>query len=147
MMSFWSLSLGHMLQHHTPVLANSAFWLWVPCWPSSLVPLQACTEALEPPRKKGRASADHGGGSTGNALSPRGCIQAAHAVVQGVLAVAGDAARLLQWECHTPAGVATFDLAVAMLTWAEELSQSSAGGTRTHAQLSCHDFPQTWGIT
>ncbi|KAL0037621.1 hypothetical protein WJX77_005190 [Trebouxia sp. C0004] len=80
---------------------------------------------IEPRRKKGRSNPDQACTST-TGLSCQACIQAGHSVVTGVLAVAGDAARLLQWACCTPAAVATFEIATALLAWAHELCQMSS---------------------
>ena len=85
--------------------------------------LQASAEVIEPRRKKGKSIPHRDSSET--ALPPRECIQLGHAVVQGVLAVAGDAARLLQWDCDTTPAVATLSLASASLSWANELCRTS----------------------
>ena len=88
--------------------------------------LQHPVEVIEPRRKKGRSRPDQACASA-MGLSCQACIQAGHSVVTGVLAVAGDAARLLQWACCTPAAVDTFEMATALLAWANELCQMSSG--------------------
>ena len=57
----------------------------------------------------------------------RDCVQAGHAVVQGVLAVAGDAARILQWGHDAPAAVATFSLVASLLLWTKQLCELTSG--------------------
>lgn len=91
--------------------------------------LQNAVEVIEPRRKKGRSNPDQACTST-TSLSCQACIQAGHSVVTGVLAVAGDAARLLQWACCTPAAVATFEMATSLLAWANELCQISSGAVQ-----------------
>ncbi len=91
--------------------------------------LQNTVEVIEPHRKKGRSHPDQACTSTAG-LSCQAYIQAGHSVVTGVLAVAGDAARLLQWACCTPAAVATFEMATALLAWANELCQMSSGAVQ-----------------
>ena len=88
--------------------------------------LQTSTEVIEPQRKKGKKSARHGSETT-PARCPGACVQAGHAVAEGVLAVAGDAIRILQWGVATPAAVSTFDLATAMLHWAQQLHSMTPG--------------------
>ncbi|DBA71994.1 TPA: hypothetical protein ACH3X2_010737 [Trebouxia sp. C0005] len=92
---------------------------------STVVGLMNTVEVIEPRRKKGRSHPDQACTST-TGLSCQACIQAGHSVVTGVLAVAGDAARLLQWVCCAPAAVATFETATALLAWANELCQMSS---------------------
>lgn len=92
---------------------------------ASLWPLQEPAEELVPQRKKGRANAQ-GRRRTAPQL-PRDCVEAVHAVVQGVLAVAADVVRLLAWDRHHPSAVATFALATNFLAWADTLAAASAG--------------------
>ena len=91
--------------------------------------LQNTVEVIQPQRKKGRSNPDQACNST-TGLSCQACIQAGHSAVTGVLAVAGDAARLLQWACCAPAAVATFEMATALLAWANELCQMSSGAVQ-----------------
>ena len=88
--------------------------------------LQASTEVIEPQHKKGRKGSRQASGVV-PALRPGDCIQAVFIVAQGVLAMGGDAARLLQWGSSTPAAAATLSLAIAMLKWAKYLHEVSPG--------------------
>ena len=92
--------------------------------------MQASAEAPEPRRKKGKPTAQSNQECSA-ADAPQEWLKAAHAVVQGVLAVAADAARLLQWDCHHPAAVATFALAGKLLTWAAELCNANSGDNQS----------------
>ncbi len=96
--------------------------------------MQTAAEVMEPRRKKGKPTL-HQGHANAEALSPRDCVQAGHAVAQGVIAVAGDAACLLRWDCGAPAAVATFGLASALLSWANELCQGTSG----RSESMCHE--------
>jgi len=98
--------------------------------------LQSTVEVIQPQRKKGRSNPDQTCTST-TGLACQACIQAGHSVVTGVLAVAGDAARLLQWACCTPAAVATFEMATALLAWANELCQMSSGAVQQFTFALC----------
>lgn len=110
-----------------PVAYNwSVHRLHAACWRcDNEMWLQASAEVVEPRRKKGKSIPHRDSSET--ALPPRECIQLGHTVVQGVLAVAGDAARLLQWDCDTTPAVATLSLASASLSWANELCRTSPG--------------------
>ena len=88
--------------------------------------MQASSEVIEPQRKKGRKGSRQAP-STAPALQPRDCIQAAFNAAQGLLAVGGDAARLLRWGSSTPAATATLSLAVAMLKWSKDLPEIIPG--------------------
>ena len=100
--------------------------------------MQASSEVIEPQRKKGRKGSRQAP-STAPALRPYDCIQAAFKTAQGVLAVGGDAARLLQWGPSTPAATATFSLAVAMLNWSKDLRHIMPGWCCTieHILAAC----------
>ena len=98
--------------------------------------LQTTAEVIEPQRKKGRSNPDQACTSM-TGLSCQACIHAGHSVVTGVLAVAGDAARLLQWACCIPAAVATFEMATALLAWANELCQMSSGAVQQFTFALC----------
>ena len=53
-----------------------------------------------------------------------------------MLAVGGDAARILQWGADTPAAIATFSLAVAVLKWSKDLQGIMPGWCCTVEQAS-----------
>lgn len=88
--------------------------------------MQASSEVIQPQRKKGRKGSRQAP-SAAPALRPCDCIQAAFNAAQGVLAVGGDAARLLCWGPSTPAATATLSLAVAMLKWSKDLQETMPG--------------------
>lgn len=88
--------------------------------------LQTSAEVVQPKRKKGKTSSRQGSDAA-PALWPGDCIQAVFKLAQGVLAVGGDAARLLHWGAPTPALAATFSLAVALLRWSKDLHGCNPG--------------------
>lgn len=111
---------------HAPLPPYSRVHAALPLLHAARMTLQTSAEVIQPKRKKGRTGSRQGSDAA-PALRPRDCVQAVFKLAQGVLAVGGDAARLLHWGAPTPALAATFSLAVALLRWAKDFHGISPG--------------------